>query len=455
MKSELFWEIPISVDLDGFLKKYPPSFKYKIDHFYYIVDYLVRGMDIEDLDDNSGFVNTNAKRLQRVNHEYKKYLDHLLKHRFLRTDMIYIVGKKSKGYMINKYTDNTNYAFKQIPISDFVIHKKRIREINEQNAVIEATRKKYPYLTKWFDGLEIDREKAVEALEEVFPIKTTGIRGTAKGKASNMAKRYKALMAIEKIKDKKFFYSIDQNVGRFHSNLTNLKKEIRNYITYQGQILVNVDIKNSQPLFSTLLLNKEFYSRNTLYNISSIPDYNSFLSNIYHSYSSLTIMVVKSLEKTDSQNIKKYIEIVNSGSFYEQIFKEMYPDLPFDKAKAKTMMFMIFFSRNNYMGQPKAEPKKRFKKLFPKTYEIFRLLKLCDYTALSRILQRIESNVIIQNVVPRITRERPKLPIFTIHDSIVTTVGNEQYVAAIIQQEILLTTGLQAKLGIEYWEHHH
>src|SRR5690554_6478540 len=98
MKSELFWEIPISVDLEGFLKKYPPSFKYKIDHFYYIVDYLVRGMDNEDLDDNSGFVNINAKRLQKVNHEYKKYLDHLLKHRFLRTDMIYIVGKKSKGY---------------------------------------------------------------------------------------------------------------------------------------------------------------------------------------------------------------------------------------------------------------------------------------------------------------------------------------------------------------------
>ncbi len=455
MKSELFWEIPSSVDLEGFLKKYPPPFNYKVDHFYYIVDYLVRGIDMEDLDDNAGFVNLNAKKLQNVNHEYKKYLDHLLKNRFIRTDMKYIVGKKSRGYLINCYSDTTEFAFQKIPISDFVIQKKKIREINEQNAVIEATRKKYPYLTRWFDGLEIDRERAVEALKYIFPIKTTGIRGTAKGKASNWAKRYKALMAIDKIKNKKFFYNIDENVGRFHSNLTNLKKELRNYITYQGQKLVNVDIKNSQPLFSTLLLDKDFFSRNTLYNISSIPNYHSLLSNIYHSYSSLTIMVVKSLEKTDNQDIKKYIEIVNSGSFYEQIFKEMYPDLPFDKAKAKTMMFMIFFSRNNYMGQPKAEPKKRFKRLFPQTYEIFRLLKLCDYTALSRILQRIESDVIIQNVVPRISRERPELPIFTIHDSIVTTLGNEQYVSDIIQQEILRLTGLQAKLGIEYWNHHH
>lgn len=453
MKSNLYWEIPLSVDVEGFLKKYPPAFKYKIDHFYYIVDYLVRGMDIEDLDDNAGYVNLNAKKLQKVNHEYKKYLNHLLQHKFLRTDMKYFVGKKSRGYLINRYTDTTTFAFKKISITDFVIHKKKIKEINELAAVTEATKKQYPFLTKWFDGLDIDRQKALEELERVFPIKITGIRGTAKGKASNLAKRFRAIHAIEKITRREWYYNIDQNVGRFHSNITNLKKELRNYITYQGQKLVNVDIKNSQPLFSTLLLNKEFYSRNTLCNISSIPNYQSLLSNSYHSYSSLIIMVVKSLKKPDNEDIKKYNKYVNSGSFYEQIFEEMYPDQPFDKAKAKTMMFMIYFSRNNYMGQPKAEPKKRFKKLFPNTYKVFRLLKLCDYTALSRILQRIESNIIIQNVVPRISRERADLPIFTIHDSIVTTLGNEHYTSDIIQQEIFRITGLEAKLGMEYWDH--
>ncbi len=454
MKANLYWEIPSSVDVEGFLKKYPPPFKYKIDHFYYIVDYIARGMDIEDIDDNGGFVNLNAKTLQRGNHEYKKYLDHLLHHRFLRTDMKYIVGRKSRGYMINRYTDNTLLAFKKIPISDFVIYKKKIKENDEQKRNVEATVRQYPHMTKWFNGLIIDKEGAIQEAERIFPIKTTGVRGTAKGKASNWANRHRALMAIDKIYEKRFYYNIDENVGRFHSNLTNLKKELRNYITYKGQKLVNVDIKNSQPLFSTLLLQKEFYRPGTLYNITSIPSYNYLLSNSHHSYSSLTIMIVESLEKAESQDITKYIEMVGSGNFYEHMFDLMYPDQPFDKAKAKTMMFMIFFSRNNYMGQPGAEPKKRFKKLFPHTYEIFRLLKLCDYTALSRILQRIESDIIIQNVIPRISSERPGLPFFTIHDSVVTTVGNEDYVADIIQQEILRITGLQVKLGLEYWDHH-
>ena len=112
---------------------------------------------------------------------------------------------------------------------------------------------------------------------------------------------------------------------------------------------------------------------------------------------------------------------------------------------------MIFFSRNNYMGQKNAEPKRRFKEVFPRTYEVFRILKLCNHTALSRILQRIESNIIINGVVPRIAREKPDLPIFTIHDSIATTEGNEGYIADIIRQEVFRLTGLQAKLGMEHF----
>jgi hypothetical protein len=143
--------------------------------------------------------------------------------------------------------------------------------------------------------------------------------------------------------------------------------------------------------------------------------------------------------------------MVNSGSFYREISKLMYPNEVFNKEKVKPMIFTILYSRNNYIGQPKAKPKKRFKEVLPCTYEVFRLLKLCDHTALSRILQKIESTVMIQNVVPRIANERPDLPVFTIHDSIVTTVGNEDYVARVINEEIKRITGLDAKFGYEFW----
>jgi phosphopantetheine adenylyltransferase len=57
----------------------------------------------------------------------------------------------------------------------------------------------------------------------------------------------------------------------------------------------------------------------------------------------------------------------------------------------------------------------------------------------------------IQHVAKRISEERPELPIFTIHDSLATTVGNQDYVSLIIKEETARLTGLNAKLGLEYW----
>jgi len=452
MKNDLFWEIPSSVDLEGFLKKYPPSFKYKRDHFYYIIDYLSRAMDFDDLDDNAGFINTNAQKLQNVNHNYKEYLGHLLKYRFIQTDMKYIPGKKSRGYRIS----NSKYhhaTIKKIPITDFKVHQHKLKEVSELRAKLEDTRKHYPHLTKWFEHLHIDVEGATKEVEKLFPEKTGGIRGTRKGQASDWQKRYRAINAINKIANHEIYYSVDENVGRFHSNLTNFKKELRKYITYNGQKLVNVDIKNSQPLFSTLLFDKKFYTGESQYiNINSIPTILPLLSNYKQSISTITIILVKTLYKFDYKDINIYLEMVNSGMFYEKISELMYPTTIFDKKKIKTMIFVVFFSNNKYMGQPRAQPKREFKALFPQTYEIFRILKLRNHTALAHLLQRIESLIMIQNVVVRISKERPELPIFTIHDSVVTTVGNEEYVTSIIEEEVFRLTGLNARLGIEFWE---
>ncbi|MDD3978510.1 MAG: hypothetical protein PHI15_10235, partial [Methanomicrobium sp.] len=349
--------------------------------------------------------------------------------------------------------DSKDLKIIRIPITNWTIKRNRLREQQAQNGSLVKTKQAYPFLTIWFnDLLEIDAVMARKEALRLYPVLTGSIRGRVKGKASNCEKRIRTYHIIDRIEKKQFYLSVDENVGRFHSNLTNLKKEIRNYITYNGQKLVNVDIKNSQPLFSTLLFNKDFYNQKGLFNIFHIPSHTSILSNNIHSFTNTTIMIVKVLEKYGNQDIIKYIEMVNSGSFYEKISKLMFPNENFDKKKVKPMIFTVFFSNNKYMGQPKAKAKKKFKEILPYTYEVFRLLKLCDHTALSRILQRIESIIMIQNVVPRIANERPDLPIFTIHDSVVTTVGNEEYVSKVILEEIIRLTGLNAMVGLEYWE---
>jgi hypothetical protein len=376
-----------------------------------------------------------------------------VKNQFLRTDMKYIVGKKSFGYIINEYK-TYKASPERIEIKDYTIRKKKIAEIKEQEKELKLSAKSHPYLTKWFnEKLQINIQGAEFKVEELFPEQIGPIKGTRKGKASRWTKRYKAIQSINKFANQEFYYGADDNVGRFHSNLTNIKRELRDFITYDGQKLVNVDIKNSQPLFSTFLLNKKFWEKTQgeLLSIYHFPSLFTNLSKINYDYYYI-IMLVKTLKKVDNQLLSTYIEYVNSGEFYKKISQKLYPSSTFDKQYIKEMFYTLFFSKNRVIQGYSARPKRDFRTHFPKIYEIFSILKRKDHRTLARLLQRIESIVMIQKVAKRISEERPDLPIFTIHDSIATTVGNEDYVSTVIQEEALRLTGLNVQLGKEYWD---
>ena len=71
---------------------------------------------------------------------------------------------------------------------------------------------------------------------------------------------------------------------------------------------------------------------------------------------------------------------------------------------------------------------------------------------LAVLLQRIESYLVLEIICKRIALERPKLPIYTIHDSIVTTIGNEEYVKSIMVEMLKSYIGHEPKLKFEYWQ---
>jgi hypothetical protein len=122
-----------------------------------------------------------------------------------------------------------------------------------------------------------------------------------------------------------------------------------------------------------------------------------------------------------------------------------------DRDEVKEVIFTVFFTANQFIGQPEAGLKRVFKNLFPTVYKIFSFIKKSDKTQLPKLLQCIESHIVLGRISKRIAEERPDLPIFTIHDSVITTVGNEGYVEAIMKEELTLCVGYEPKLKFEYW----
>ena len=57
-----------------------------------------------------------------------------------------------------------------------------------------------------------------------------------------------AAVAVDLIRRRRWFFHVD-DYGRIHTNIANMKRTLRKYLSVNGQRLVNVDIANSQPLF--------------------------------------------------------------------------------------------------------------------------------------------------------------------------------------------------------------
>ncbi|MDD3962251.1 MAG: hypothetical protein WC155_06185 [Candidatus Cloacimonadales bacterium] len=116
------------------------------------------------------------------------------------------------------------------------------------------------------------------------------------------------------------------------------------------------------------------------------------------------------------------------------------------------MAIFVIYSSNQTYSQPSAWAKRVFREHFPNVYEVFKNLKRGDHTRLAVLLQAIEAEIVLHRVAKRISRERRRLPIFTIHDSIVTTEGNEEYVKSVLEDEIRKAVGVAPQLSIEYWK---
>jgi hypothetical protein len=450
---DVFWIIPSNLLLKDTLESAPPSFRYHIDYFYHIIDSICKASEWEDLDNNAAFVNLNAKRMQAFNHDYKRYIAYLLTIGVIVSDKTWIIGRKSTGYKLNPMLGFAG-DMARVRITKSVCRKKMFAEAKEQ---VKRANSDFPILTKWFNNhLHMDVEGARAKVNELFPSPTGGIRGPLRywrgkrNRPDSGSKRLKALYSIHRFANKDFYFHIDDNVGRFHSNLTNIKRELRHYITYDGKRLVNIDIKSAQPLFSTLLLSQRFYEKSSAtISLSQFPSIIADLnvSTTKHPAVTLYIMLVKLLQVVEYECFKGYVEMVNSGKFYDLLSQVMYPGKLVKKEDIKIEVYRVFFSKNRSQNPFKT----MFKKQFPKVYQVFALYKRAKHTCLSRLLQSIESKLMIQSVSMRIAREKPDLPIFTIHDSIATTIGNEDYVQEVIKQEALTLTGLKVKLGLEYW----
>jgi hypothetical protein len=492
--------LPVGFDLDEHLRTFPPidngfPSKFKTGKAYYFLGLLSSiGANNNDLIDEDGCIPIHMGTIRNHIKNISQYIEYLIYTEIVECNRHYIAKNRSRGYKwaskfdgsefcwqsvqcsyqhvnenVISYTQETMPTFITTHTADSIVTKSTGLEISA-NVISKDT---YPYLSYWYDQKKLAisssaQEFAYKLQQEKMEGKLQWDENKNTGKLKDPCTQYRSVMYnINKIQTHDYSVSIDSNVHRLYSVLTNIQSRYRNFITYDNKQLVNIDIKNSQPYIACLILNPTFWQNEPV----QYPKIR--LNNLYENIQErlktpekLSIMIDKFFDKTDVKQFDNYIQIVSKGNLYEEIVNVSKKQLNIiEREDAKQIMLHVLFSHNRGRHRnPKIHTLKQIfnSKLFPEVAKLFKLIKTDfrkgvdmekQHNRLSCLLQSIESTIILHHICPRIWQVgQGQIPIFTIHDSIVTTIEHVGIVEQIMRETLTEYIGVSPSLKRETWD---
>ncbi len=468
--------IPSSIKkyIDAMIVIYPPKFRYncRVEFFYYIIITIIKRQNtFENKPLANAPVALNATILKGIISNYEEYLRWLVEMEVIELAVNYSVGHHSNKYC---FTDFILMSFEKVP----ELEKVEMKALASDNIIVERSiedsdiYKENKHLLKWFnDKLEIDFDGALNFIDHYINEKYTYVSGDYRiysiESEKVACKRMHWINQISKLHHKVFTATRNEESDfRLHTVLTNFKKIFKPFVTYDGKKLVAFDLKNSQPYFLVYLIS----------NLSSNSSrYVDRLCRKVYGIRLCTFMLPILKETLSSKEFtEEFFQIekwVLEGTLYENLALILKPEKCFtggftnvvfikeikskhpvsfdtERELLKSVFIRALFCKNDSTD----EYYLRLKEELPNFMRVLEILKEEDNAHLSRLLQNIESRCIIDYVTKKIAKEYPEMPLFTIHDSIATTVDFEAVLGELMIQYVEEFTGFKPKVAKESWD---
>ncbi len=404
-------------ELNECLVSNPPVFKYRIEYFFYLVQHLTRNQ-LANKDKDFVSINTkNSRYLITWNIEI--YIQYLKIYDFINTDNMYKVGEKSTGYRLNPKFIKGSVQIEIKPGTS--LFKKIIKDEKRKKSNYSKMPEYLQTMNKAFMKLDFDYKGAEAWINNFVDVK-----------GETEVKKFYYRASMTQIQDKRFrYFHRNKTNKRLDTNLTNLKSDLRNFITGD---FVSIDLKNSQPFFLSQILaffsTKNFISTINNKPITDKPTPHSTIwcgngcCDMVQSFGvSVLQRVGKSRKKHDFNNfttLSLFEKSVFEGVFYDDFKGKFSGEIT--RKEVKNMMFKVLFSQNviydNYQRfEPYKKEKEIFASVYPDVYETIRILKEKDHTKLAVFLQRLESYIFIDVIAQRLV-SKGIIPL-TVHDSVI------------------------------------
>ena len=271
---------------------------------------------------------------------------------------------------------------------------------------------------------KLDRKRAVKVLDKLV-----------EEKSMSLSRKKRELEKVDR------FNSVNDNpaalfvkkdrFGRIHTNITQLKKEVRSRCLYcDGKPTAGVDIKSSQGAFLGAIF-RSLADTGGFLDLKSSPTMNELRKQA----------AIRDMDEYLGE-CDRYDALLREGKLYEFFAEEMSMDFDLDRTvcrdEAKHAFFVMLFGPvfvDDNGDEEKAAVRRVWAEHFPALLLAIERMKAGNYAALAREMQRIESNFVFDRAIPRIVSE-VGCPYCTVHDSIIVAAEYADRVREIVEDEL-------------------
>lgn len=252
-------------------------------------------------------------------------------------------------------------------------------------------------------------------------------------------------VAAQHIWHGELWFTVD-DYGRIHTDLTNLPKTLRQHLALESERLANVDISESQPLFVALALaearngrrgRKAESTKAGKEEANQGPPYHMMDKTMMDSRPYLGGGFDRERLPPD---LRSYFELCERRGLYQAVADL----LGKTREEAKKAVMVVFFDKPWHRTKVHAV----LHGLFPTVTAEIGKMKRPDYRRLAHFAQRVESAFLFGRVVPRLMQLRADLFVSTIHDSVLTTAGDAEFVRQVMRDEFA-ELGLSPQVKVE------
>ncbi|HCF04450.1 hypothetical protein [Flavobacterium sp.] len=312
------------------------------------------------------------------------------------------------------------------------------------------------------------------AFDYVIKLKSVLLEKVAKydGDKDEMTKRVNYTIKemnskIRAIQKKRFRPSVSKSNHRLNSVVTTLYRELRYYLRINGNKLVEVDLKSSQPYVLGSILTNSFFSGDSNIDFSLIRIYPQLYNQLNYIVSKSTTDITSLIGNSLYNNKKGFPKYFMSGgldncleiqSYRSLPFKEgFYPHLnntflngDFETQKVKDNV-MLLLNLQNLRTRNHISLIQNFKSYFPninlfiESLNNFKKLK----STIAILMQRSESYLFLRIGCKAVNERLPDVPYLTIHDSILIEEQFCEVLTPILKESLNSVTGIEPGVSVK------